>query len=602
MKTLAYVFKKAIVGTRFLYAAVFVLQFFAVAATLFSSFLSKVLVDALSHELEQAEFIESAVVDMLTQGRGNDYLYDHLSILPVALVFSTIATAFFFWTRAFLRAWVSSHINKNLQTTLHEHLQSLPYEVFVKEKEGDLIQTCTRDVDLVRRFMVMRMSQMTYTITMVVFAFAVLIEIDARLAGVSFVTIPFLFIYSFFMIRLVRYRYRKTDDSEADVVDAISQNLNGARIVKAYNQEANEIALFKKSLAIYGDNYKKHTLASAFFYSSSDIFIFLARSLAVIYAIYLAYIKEITAGTIFISYTFVNMMVWPLRDMATTLSNLGQTLASSDRIHKLLSMPIEERNTGKTMQIQGEIEFDHVSFAYPDAPQKIILDDVSFSVKKGQTIAILGKIGSGKSTLFSLLCHLFDNYTGTIRVDGVDIRELSLHCLRSQVLPVLQDPFLFSMSLQENVEIASRNPDFKDVEKAVSDAGLKGAIDLFPDGYQTRVGEKGVTLSGGQRQRIAIARALLANPPILLLDDSLSAVDMATDKLIRENLARSKGKQTTLMITHRIASAKDADLILVMEEGRIAAIGTHEELLKQEGLYAQIAHIQSKMKGESIHG
>lgn len=602
MNHLHYVFSKSIKGARITYASIFIVGVFAVFTTLFSSFLSKVLVDALTHQLEEAELIERLVIILLTRNSGPEYLYQHLELLPVTLVFSSLATAFLFWVRVYLRAYSASRINYNLQTSLHEHLQSLPYETFKKEKEGDLIQTCTRDIDLVRRFMVMRMSQMTYTVTMFIFCFIVLTEINFKLALVSFATIPFLFIYSYFMIKLVRYRYRKTDDSEADVVDAISQNLNGVRIVKAFNEEANEIDSFSKSLAIYGNCYKKHTIASAFFYSSSDIFIFLARSLALIYAIYLAYIKEITAGTVFISYTFVNMMVWPLRDMATTLSNLGQTLASADRIHLLLSLPVEDREKGKSLQIKGEIEFNHVNFAYPDEHDVAILQDVSFHIKQGQTVAILGKTGSGKSTLFHLLCHLYDDYEGEIKIDGVDIREYSLHSLRRQILPVLQDPFLFSMSLQENVEVATSSPAFQEVERAVMIAGLTSTLESFPEGYQTRVGEKGVTLSGGQRQRIAIARALLAHPPILLLDDSLSAVDMATDQMIRENLAKEKGKQTTLLITHRIASAKDADMILVLDKGSIVESGTHEELLSNHGLYAQIASIQNQVKGGDIHG
>lgn len=557
--------------------------------------------DALTHELDKAEYIEQFVLTVITNGKGAEHLYAHLEILPFAIIFASLATAFLFLLRVYLRAFASSRINYTLQTTLHSHLQSLPYATFSRQKEGDLIQTCTRDVELLRRFMVMRMNQFSYTITMVIFCFIILFEINMRLAFVCFATIPFLFLYSFFMIRLVKYRYRKTDDAEGELVDNLNQNLNGARIVKAYCEEAHQITLFKEKLAFYGECYKKHTLASAFFYGSSDIFVFLARSLALLFAIYLAYEKQISSGTIFISFTFVNMMVWPLRDMATTLSNLGQTMASSDRIFALLNMEIEDIHAGIEVPIKGDIVFDDVSFAYPDAPEKLVLKHISFHISPGDNVAILGRTGSGKSTIFALLCRLFDNYEGHIYIDGKDIKEYSLHCIRSQLLPVLQDPFLFSMSLEENIEIASETPSEEEVLDAIETSGLKKTIESFQDGYATRVGEKGVTLSGGQRQRVAIARALLAHPPVLLLDDSLSAVDTETDKLIRGNLSKKKGETTCLQITHRIASAKDADLIIVLGKGFIEEIGTHEELSAGKGTYGRILRMQSRVKGE-LHG
>ena len=291
------------------------------------------------------------------------------------------------------------------------------------------------------------------------------------------------------------------------------------------------------------------------------------------------------------------MIVWPLRNMATNLANLGQTMAGCDRICKLLDLPKEDLDRGDRYEINGDITFENVSFGYPDNPTKLVLKNVSFALKKGQTAAFFGKTGAGKSSLFALLCHLYDNYTGRVLIDGKDIREFSLRSLRSQVLPVLQDPFLFSMSLKENIEVVSKHASEEDLRHVIEMAGLKSTIEGFQEGFGTKVGEKGVTLSGGQRQRIAIARALLAAPPILLLDDSLSAVDMETDHLIRQNLAKEKGKHTVLMITHRIASAKDADVIIVLNRGEIAEIGTHEELIQGDGLYAQIAHIQEIVKG-----
>ena len=585
-------------GMKGLYILSFVLQFFWVVCSVFSSFMMKVVVDTLTGSLEQAAYIESWIVTLLSGGKGNAYLYDHIETTVYALLTAAFVSAIVMFCRFRVRAACSTKCAANMRKKLYDHMLELPYSEYKVQKAGDLIQTCTRDVDLVRRFLTMDLSQLSYTLFIIILCFSILVSISWKLTLVSLAGFPFLFVYAFFLIKEVRKRYRATDEVEAELVDKMSQNLDGVRLVKAYNLERKEIGEFEKQVNAYKRAFKHEKILGSFFYGSSDIFIFASRTVALVYGLYLVIDQgpdHITAGTLVISYTFVNMMVWPLRSCATTMSNLGQTLASSDRIQKLLAIETEDRISGITTPITGDVEFSHVSFAYPDEPDIPVLNDVSFKISKGQTIAIMGATGSGKSTLSNLLCGLYPLKEGTIKIDGVKVEDYSLAHLRRNVAAVLQEPFLFSKSVYDNIKIAQEDATKEEVEYAANVASVDEAIQSFRDGYQTPVGEKGVTLSGGQKQRLAIARTVISKAPILIFDDSLSAVDSATDLAIRAKLKSAQKSSTVILITHRYMSAKDADLILVLEAGRIVESGNNEELLKLNGVYKKIADIQARL-------
>ena len=393
----------------------------------------------------------------------------------------------------------------------------------------------------------------------------------------------------------VRKLYRLADDSEAKLTDKVSENLASVRIVKAFNNELYEISFFDAILKDYQGKFLSWKKFNAFFFSSSDVFIFASKVLALLWGIYLVYTGEINAGTLVITLLYVNMMVWPVRDAAQTLSNFGQIFASADRIQILLGKPLEDLESGECPEIKGNIEFKNVSFAYPDGEGDVI-ENVSFSVKAGETIALMGKTGAGKSTLVLLLTRLYDYDSGSIKIDGVELKNIQKSYLRKKVVPVLQDPFLFSRSIEENIKIASPLSSENEMRFASKNADIDHTILSFKDGYQTMVGEKGVTLSGGQKQRVAIARTLLTKAPILIFDDSLSAVDTKTDLEIRQRLKENVKDSTTFLITHRIASAKSADKIIVLDEGKIEEMGTHEELMKKAGLYQRLAEIQERME------
>ena len=598
MANLGVTTKDMLKGVKGVYFLSFLFQFFWVLSNVFSTFLLKVVVDAITRQLDKAAYIEAWVVRLISLGHGEEYLYDHMYVVVVALIVSSLLGGVVMFCRFRLRAASSTKITKNMQMRLYRHLLRLPYSEFKNAKAGDLIQTCTRDVDMVRRFLVMDMSQITYTTFMVVLCFSILVSISWKLTLASLCLFPLLFVYAFFLIKEVRRRYRTTDEAEAELVDKMSQNLDGVRLVKAYNLENSEIAEFEKTLDVYRKSFKREKLLGSFFYGSSDIFIFSSRTIALLYGIFLVFDQgpdHITAGTLVISYTFVNMMVWPLRQTATTMSNLGQTLAASDRIQKLLSIEVEDRKKGLTTPITGDIVFDNVSFAYPDEPDVLVLDHVSFTLKKGETLAIMGATGSGKSTLSHLLCGLYPLKEGSIKIDGVDVGDYSLEYLRRNVATVLQEPFLFSKTIEENIKIAKEDAGMDEVRQAADVASIDEAINSFRDGYQTPVGEKGVTLSGGQRQRLAIARTVISGAPILLFDDSLSAVDSATDLAIRAKLKASQKQSSVILITHRYMSAKNADKIIVLENGKIVESGNNEELLALGGIYRRVADIQTRL-------
>ena len=597
MKRLFLTCKKLTEGRHLAYLLQLFIQIVQVFFSTFSIFLTKVLIDAIQGitELEKADAFESFVIFLITGGRGNEFLMENrITVLPVALLISTLITAFLSFARMSLRSYAIAYMNGAMQRTLFTHLTAVDYPFYKTHDGGDLIQTCTRDVDVLRRFMIGDVSNFNYSFWTLLFVSAILFNMSYELALACLGLLPVMLLYSFFLMKKVRRLYRATDDSEGRMTERINENLASVRLVRAYGSEKKECENFERYLDDYAEKFTKWRRWSSFFFASSDIFAFGSNALALGVGVYLAYLGKVNASTIVVSFLFVNMIVWPLRQCATSLSNMGQYLASSDRLRVILDAQEEDRESGITDEIRGDITFEHVSFHYEN-DEKNALNDVSFHIPAGSTVAIMGKTGSGKSTLSLLLTRLYEPTSGQILLDDKPLSSYQKKHLRKEIVPVLQDPFLFSKTIEENILLARKEASREELYQAARTASIDDTIRSFKEGYATPVGEKGMSLSGGQKQRVAMARTLITDAHVYIFDDSLSAVDTETDRKIRANLRKKKGDSTIFIITHRVATAQDADLILVLEDGKLTEMGTHEELLEKPGLYQRIAEIQRRM-------
>ena len=577
-------------GHRARYLLSFVILFFALLFLLLSTFMTKVLVDTLL-VVPPSGPVDTFLTNLFG---GQAFLRDNLWLFTVIVIGLGVSRAFMFFSRLIIRGLMDVDLGKKIQLELFYHIERLPYSYIKKNKSGDLIQTCTRDLDIVRRFLVRQINSIIYTIFLTSIAFGLLLTVSWQIAVSSTIVLPFMFLYSYFLIKRVRKLFRVTEDSDGLVSAKIEETLSGIRLVKAYNNEPYEIKDFDDHLFDYRKKFIRWRLVSSFFFSSTDILVFGQIALTTAFGLYLTVIGTITTGSLVVALQFVSMVVWPVRDVAMTLSNLAQAMASIDRLNLILNQPLEEIEAGERPEVKGAISFENMSFHYDDSDE-VFIKNFSLEIKPGETVAIMGKTGSGKSTLSHLLTRLYDYTSGSIKVDGVELKTIAKEHIRRQIATVLQEPFLFSKTIINNLKIANNNATAEDIQKAAQIADIHQSIINFKDGYDTRVGEKGVTLSGGQKQRLVIARTIISKAPILVFDDSLSAVDTETDINIRSALKQRQEQSTTLIITHRVATAKDADKIVILDNGKISQIGTHETLIREDGLYKRIFEIQTRM-------
>lgn len=578
-------------GHRGKYFGSFALTFASVFLMLSSRIVTKVLIDVLSDPATLAD-MDIALIN--TFG-GREFLISNLYIFSLIIFFLAVVRSLVLISRNIMRAAVETTIMKETQLKLFDHIIRLPYMKVKAIPSGELLQTATRDEEVLRNFLIRQVNMLVYTFFVVTLSFGMLVALSWKIALATIVLLPVLGVYSFFLIKKVRVLYRKTDDSEARMTSKIEENLSAVRLVKAYNNEVYEIKNFETYIDDYEDHFIRWRKLASFYFSSTDIFVFGQIAISLIAGIILAFQGEISVGTLYLATSLANMIVWPVRQVANILSNLAQALASIDRINLIFNEPIEDIETGLTPEIHGHIVFDNVSFQYEDGDVEV-LKNINLEVLPGETIAIIGKTGSGKSTFVNMLTRLYDYDEGHIYLDGVELKEIQKAHLRQNVASVLQEPFLFSKTIISNLRMANKNATDEEVLRATKTADIHNTIVSFNKGYDTPVGEQGVTLSGGQKQRLTIARTLINNAPILIFDDSLSAVDTETDINIRSALKVRQAETTTFIVTHRIATAKDADRIIVFEDGVIKQNGTHEQLITEEGLYKRVFEIQTRIE------
>ena len=529
---------------------------------------------------------------------GADRLVGYLGVSAVAAVLVTAVGALFMYLRGRWAAVASESLARRVRNALFLRLHNLPAAFFDNADTGDLVQRCSSDVETVRLFLSSQVVEIGRALLLLAVMAPLLFARDARLAAVGVCLMPFLAAGAFLFFARVRRRFQVADEAEGALTAVLQENLTGIRVVRAFARQEHEKERFGARNLAYRDKLYNVNRLEAAYWGISDLFCLSQIGLVlVVGSVFLAQ-GGITVGELFVFVSLVSQVIWPVRRLGEVLTDSGKAMVALGRINHILQAEEESREPAPPVaRAAGAIAFEEVRAGYK--PDRAAVVDFSVRIPAGQTVGIVGPPGSGKSTLVRLLLRLYPIHGGRILVDGMDVREVDRHWLRDQVGVVMQDPFLYSRTIADNLRVA--RPDAPDaaVAAAVRDADIAEAIRGFPSGYQTRVGERGVTLSGGQRQRLALARALLKDPPILILDDSLSAVDSMTERRILEALAQRRGRHTTLVIAHRLSSVRHADRILVLERGRLVQDGVHEELATTPGPYRRLCQIQGLFRAET---
>lgn len=537
----------------------------------------------------------SIVLRLIEAVGGTSMLAKNLWICGLLLILLSALNGIFTFLKGKWTAVAAETTARNIRNKLYNHLQHVHYDYHVKAETGDVLQRCTSDVDTIRAFLAVQFVEIGRALFMLTLALTIMMSLDVRMTLISMIVVPFIFAFAIVFFMRVKKAFKASDEAEGRLSNVLQENLIGVRVVRAFARQDYETDKFDEKNAEYKDLTYDLLKLLAGYWSSSDLLCMLQIGAVLTFGSYWASIGRISLGTLIVFITYESMLLWPVRQMGRILTDLGKSLVSLKRIEEILEHPIEEPAEGEMKpEIKGEIEFKNVTFGYDEA--KPILKNVSFKVKAGQTVAILGPTGSGKTSLVHLLPRLYDFKEGSITIDGIDIRKIEKKWLRKNIGIVLQEPFLYSKSIIENIGLAKDNALEEEVYHAAETASVHSVIQEFEKGYETMVGERGVTLSGGQKQRVAIARTLILNSPVLIFDDSLSAVDTETDTAIRKALNQRDKSVTTFIISHRITTLSEADFIVVLDEGQVVQIGTHQELISQAGLYNRIWSIQNALE------
>ena len=528
---------------------------------------------------------------------GREYMARNLWIVGLVMVGLNLLSGVFSFCKSRAQSVAGENVSLTLRERLYSHIQKLPFSYHVKAETGDLVQRCTSDVETVRRFLAMQMMQVVNAVMMITFALVYLFRENVRITLISMVMVPGLFLFAWLFFKWVIKNFRLSDEAEGKMSAVLQENLTGVRVVRAFGQQEYEVEKFEKVNEDYRAKTFKLCNLLAVYWATSDAMSMTQSMLTLLTCVFFAIRGEITIGTLTIFTSYIWKLLYPIRQLGRILSDAGKSSVAMERIDEVLRVPEEPAEPDAIRpSLRGDIVFDHVNFSYENG--RDVLKDMSFTIPAGKTVAILGATGSGKSSVVHLIQRLFEPQSGEITIGGTPIRKIDRYYLRSRVGLVLQEPFLYSKTLKENVAIALRGATDEAIDRAVTDAAAKAFIQESEKGYETLVGERGVTLSGGQKQRIAIARTLMKDNDILIFDDSLSAVDTETDAQIRAALKRRSQDTTTIIISHRIVTLSQADWILVMEDGHVTQQGTHEQLIQSDGLYSRIFSIQSALEEE----
>ncbi|MBE6618012.1 MAG: ABC transporter ATP-binding protein [Ruminococcaceae bacterium] len=533
---------------------------------------------------------------LVNKAGGMEILRENSWVFAVlVLVFAVLMGIFKYLETVFNRKG-SETLVETMRNRLFSHIERLPFSWYMKNQTGDIIQRCTSDVDMIKMFLSEQLTTILSTFILIVMSLVFMFSISTPLALIALVSIPIIIGYSLGFHRYIGDGFEKCDEHEGKLSAICQENLTGVRVVRAFGREKYEVDKYKKQNDIYTNSWVKLGKVLAYFWCTGDIITGVQVMVILVVGTVLCVNGKLTVGDLIAILSYNAMLTWPVRSLGRVISEMSKAGISIGRINDIMSAEEEsDRHDAVDCDTSGDIVFDHVTFSYDGSTK--ILDDVSLTIKKGSTVGILGMTGSGKSTLVSLLCRLYETSDGcgTVSISGTDVRRIKSDSLRKNVGIVLQEPFLFSRTLGENIGITFDDPAarMEEIREAARAACLDETIEGFSAGYDTTVGERGVTLSGGQKQRTAIARLLAQKTPVMIFDDSLSAVDSETDAKIRHALREKTADSTVIIISHRIQTLMSADNIVVMSGGRIIESGTHDELIALGGTYKKINDIQS---------
>ena len=534
------------------------------------------------------------LVEWIESLGGREMLRRHIVLCAAAsLVFAAIAGLSNYSSRMNLAKACEGTVAR-VRDTLFDHIQHLPYAWHNSHQTGDIIQRCTQDVDLIRNFVSDQLMEVVRTVLLIVVSLALMFAMNVELSLLVCCFVPVVVASSLIFFVITGKKFQAADESEGRLTALVQENLTGVRVVRAFGRERSEIDRFNEKNEEFTNLWVNLGKVMGFNWGLGDFFAGFQVLVIIVAGIFFVERGALTEGE-FLAFTAYNsMLVWPSRSLGRLLAELSKTSISATRLFDILDAKEEESCPHpKRPPMDGDIVFDQVNFGYNQS-EGGVLHDVSFTIKAGSTFGVLGATGSGKSTLMYLLDRLYElpRENGKITIGGVDIREIDLSYLRKNIGIVLQEPFLFSKSFRESIADGAARADLEAVRHYARIAVIDDAITGFAQGYDTPIGERGVTISGGQKQRVAIARMLMQDTPIKIFDDSLSAVDMETDQKIRQSI-RKNVHGTTILIAHRITTLMNADQILVLDRGRVVQMGTHQELIQQEGIYKRIYDMQS---------
>ncbi len=555
--------------------------------SLVCGFLSLFVVDAL--QLIVPRIIKWAVDD-LTEGRITPYALVRYAVYIVVISISMNFIRFF-W-RYFILG-TSRRIEEKLRNRLFSHIQTLSFRFFDNTKTGDLMAHATNDMNAIRMACGIGIVAAADSVVLGSAALAFMFAINAKLTLMALSIAPFLVVTVLYFGKMVHRRFEKVQATFSLIMERARENFSGIRVVKSYVQEESEIDKFSEVSKQYVRDNMNLVKVWGMFFPTIMFFANLSSAIVLLFGGGKVILSQISMGD-FVAFTsYLGILIWPMMAIGWVINMLQRGAASMGRINKILETEPEIKDGKEVMDLDaatGDLEFDQVTFSYNGGQP--VLSRVSLKIPRGQTLGVVGRTGTGKSTLVNLIGRLYEIEQGRITIGGHDLKDYPLKALRRSVGCVPQDTFLFSDTLRENVAFGKTEAGDKEMEEVISIAELKKDLEDFPKGLETLVGERGVTLSGGQRQRVAIARAMLIDPEILILDDAFSSVDTDTEDAILRSLKKRRAGRTNIIISHRISTVKHSDNIILLEDGRIAEQGSHQELLELDGIYAQMHYMQ----------